>query len=483
MRLVAVTCVGLVTGCGDSGGGSDSADAAAAHDGGLDASVGAALSRFNTSAQTWSVPPSGLTPGFYSPSSDVSPGFWKLLDLDGDGKRDLVQTADTSGSVWDKEGAPHWRVYENTGSGFASDVTIWPVPAVEFARGAYTDFVASGATNWVTIDLDGDGRQDFVVTTDPATGAVWDYQSASHWRVYLNTGTGFAETPTTWSLPIDPSPSGVSRHRLVSTAAGVWATTDIDGDGKVDLVVTADAGNPLTVWGTQEEPFWKVYPNTGAGFGTELSWRVPELGSASGFFDIVGSRWSTVDIDLDGEQELVHTASLAFPPEVLYESARPVWRVYDVAEGGFAAAPVLWSVPLSSNEQGFFLAENNNPSLEWKLLDLDADNRLDLIHTAVTGRSDSIVWGFPLSDQWKVYFGAEGGGFRREVFSWTVPDSGSVSGFFSAENVSGANHWATIDLDGDGVLELVQTADPTETPAQVWDAGNAPHWKVYTATR
>jgi hypothetical protein len=149
----------------------------------------------------WPVPKSGLDDGFFGTSANVSYRYWNLLDVNGDGKPDLVHTGDTTKSqqVWDVTGAPYWKVYLNTGSGFGA-VKNWPVPQ----NGAYEGLFATntaGARFWSTVDLDADGKPDLIQTADPTKGQqVWDASGSPYWKVSLNTGTSFG-APINWSVP------------------------------------------------------------------------------------------------------------------------------------------------------------------------------------------------------------------------------------------------------------------------------------------
>ncbi len=182
---------------------------------------------------------------------------WTTVDLDGDGRLDLVVTNGCGDD--DPEGRDHWLVYAGTTGGFAPIPTRWALPSTgfpRFERIGGRDFCGGGSTTadyeWTTVDLDGDGRLDLVVTNgcgddDPA--------GRDHWLVYAGTTGGFAPGPTMWALPS----TGFPRFERIggrdfcgggsTTADYEWTTVDLDGDGRLDLVVTNGCGDDASAIG------------------------------------------------------------------------------------------------------------------------------------------------------------------------------------------------------------------------------------------
>lgn len=146
-----------------------------------------------SAAGSWPVPASGLSDGFYTSSSATGTRWWALLDMDGDHLPDLVQTGDpsrTGGYVFGAGTAtPYWKVFRNTGAGFALTATNWPVPDIGLSDGPYVTFSATGTRWWSTLDMNGDGRVDLAQTGDPARtgGYVFPAVGAApgSWRVFL----------------------------------------------------------------------------------------------------------------------------------------------------------------------------------------------------------------------------------------------------------------------------------------------------------
>jgi hypothetical protein len=168
------------------------------------------------------------------------------FDLDGDRRPDLIVNS-VCGD--DDVGISHWRVYLNTGSGFATTPARFALPGGyttrTFARTGNAERNCSGATTGIagftTYDLDGDARPDLVVNSACDDDTV----GISHWRVYLNTGTGFATTPTRFALPGGYTTRSLARagnaERNCSGTTGLagFTTFDLDGDARPDLVVNS----------------------------------------------------------------------------------------------------------------------------------------------------------------------------------------------------------------------------------------------------
>src|SRR5262249_12291593 len=136
-----------------------------------------------------------------------------------------------------------------------------------------------GSNAWTTMDIDGDGKPDLVVSAKG--GLQFGEPGARFWNVYMNTGSGFASTPTKWCTP-----DGGHTYQAIgfSQVAGdddyqgsnAWTTMDIDGDGKPDLVVSAKGGLQFGEAGAR---FWNIYGNTGNGFAdTPKKWWTPDGG-------------------------------------------------------------------------------------------------------------------------------------------------------------------------------------------------------------
>jgi hypothetical protein len=182
----------------------------------------------------------------------------------------------------------------------------------------------------------------------------------------------------------------------------------------------------------------------------------------------------TLDLDRDGRPDLIQTAD-PVTGRVWDETASPHWKVFLNEGPGFAAQATLWAVPPSGTSGGFFRVSATRVGGTWTLLDLDGDERLDLVQTEDPTTSE--VWDAEGSPHWKVFAGGPAG-FAATSTKWTVPPSGLPDGFWVAASDAPAREWKVLDLDGDGSLDLVQSGD-TSHGYRVWDATGTPYWKLF----
>src|SRR5207244_3117967 len=73
----------------------------------------------------------------------------------------------------------------------------WALPGAG-KRFDFTFNASCGLRYHTTLDMDGDLRPDLVETYDCIGGSD---EGSKFWRVYRNTGFGFAAVPTQWALP------------------------------------------------------------------------------------------------------------------------------------------------------------------------------------------------------------------------------------------------------------------------------------------
>ncbi|MCB9779397.1 MAG: VCBS repeat-containing protein [Alphaproteobacteria bacterium] len=209
---------------------------------------------FAGSADAWSLPAdygaSDYTPFYTTSRASAScsgdyPAF-VTMDIDGDGFLDLVVTNRCDDAT---TGDTRWLVHRGGASGFAETADDWSLPAA-YGDSDYTPFYTTSRASascsgdypaFVTMDIDGDGVLDLVVTNrcdDATTGDT-------RWLVHRGGASGFAETADAWSLPADYGGSDYTPFYTTARASAscsgdypAFVTMDIDGDSVLDLVVT-----------------------------------------------------------------------------------------------------------------------------------------------------------------------------------------------------------------------------------------------------
>ncbi|MDH5721395.1 MAG: hypothetical protein OEZ13_12380 [Spirochaetia bacterium] len=342
---------------------------------------------FETTAFTWSVPvaPEVSKEADYNTVCNgedwginiLNQGYcggWSTIDINNDGKLDLVSTRDNSdvsavekGRVYGfGTGAHYWKVFLGTAAGFSATAVEWIVPvAPEVSAEANYDAACNGedwgiyllnrsycSVAWNTIDINNDGKLDLVSTRDNSDvsavekGRVYGFGSGAHfWKVFPGTDTGFSATAVEWTVPIVPEVSAEADYDATcngedwgiyllnrSYCSVAWNTIDINNDGKLDLVSTRDNSDVSGVekgrvygFGTGTH-YWKVFPGTDTGFSaTAVKWPVPIAPEVSAEADYDATcngedwgiyllnraycdvAWNTIDINNDGKLDLVST--------------------------------------------------------------------------------------------------------------------------------------------------------------------------------
>ena len=425
---------------------------------------------FALDPEKWLVPESGRDSGFFVGAiSSGSVLNWSLLDIDGDGVLELVQTSepDTARTFSDVTSS-FWKVFAITETGFSITHTPLRLPYVDVGT---PGFYSTRGPGWDFADVDNDNILDLLLLTDPDSDELWEINEGVGWQVLKGTGTSLSDA-IPWGLPDLGSDPFKSLERCDSR--GCWQVTDINGDGFIDLVHTADSTR--VVWDAETTPNWHVYLNTGSDFSTNLiQWMLPTPEHNQGFFRANhGAFWRLEDLDGDTTAELVQTRPFPTAPGPFVQDDQPFWRRFKPGTEMFEPMPASWNLPIG--ETAFDSMDKAQASRFWSTIDIDGDGRLDLVHTAVPNSAPT-VWGAKDASEWKVYRG-NGNGFASSAISWPVPQSGLDDGFYGPNISEDNRRWLTIDLDGDGQVELVQTADPATD--EVWrDENNRPFWKVF----
>lgn len=281
---------------------------------------------FEDARALWALP-SGYGDDDYTPfvatsgSASCLKGIptYALADLTADGAPDLiVSTSCTDDSV----GTTQWLVYPGQGSGFGAG-SSWALPAGLAEDGEAPLPALTGPTSCGeaivghdTLDLDGDGRLDLLVTeTCDEDATVGD----TRWLLYPGGAAGFAATPSDYLLPVAYGAASTTPFSSVSDLASVsddspgHQLVDLDGDARLDLVITEVPSDPNVGAG-----LWAVHFGEEAGFAVaSWAWTLPAITGTTPFgatqtsadCDAGHPAWTLVDLDGDALLDLVVTES------------------------------------------------------------------------------------------------------------------------------------------------------------------------------
>jgi hypothetical protein len=193
----------------------------------------------------------------FSPGSSTYPADVKLVDLDGDGKSDMV-SANQNGSI---------SIFRNT---------VTTSGTFSFAAAANTIINATNAIlKILPLDIDGDGVLDLAAISDGGTVTLFRNASTS--------GTITMESPITFTV----SNSTNSSSNLISIASG-----DFNADGKPDLALVD--GSFAKIWVLLNTASKRQVASEAFGAGTEIN-------IASGTPLSIEAR----DLNLDGYDDIV----------------------------------------------------------------------------------------------------------------------------------------------------------------------------------
>ncbi|CAM3497876.1 Por secretion system C-terminal sorting domain-containing protein [Flavobacterium longum] len=449
--------------------------------------VGQAFSQgFGTTPTNWPIPQGGHTYSTINYGFDAVAGTddgelgdqtWSVLDINGDGKPDLVVTAQNvefeqfsnQAIAFGSGSNRYWKVYLNNGNGFSANSINWPIPqgghtysTIDYGFDALADTAGGtlGDQTWSVLDMNNDNKPDLVVTAETVEFAQFSNQAIAfgtgsnrYWKVYMNTGSGFNTTAVNWPIPQGGHTYSTINYgfdALADTAGSTlgdqtWSVMDINADGKPDLVVTAQStefaqfSNQPIAFGSGSNRYWKVYLNTGSGFNTtSVNWPIPQGG-----------------------------------------------EVYSTIPYGFNA--------IAGYSSGGTIGDQT-----WSVLDMNNDDKPDLVVAAevkaVAGFSNqSTAFGPANAKYWKVYLN-NGSGFSTTSTTWALPQGGEVYSTidygFNAIAASttggdvGNQSWSVIDMNNDNKPDLVVTAESKSLPgfsnqATAFGPANAKYWKVY----
>lgn len=213
---------------------------------------------------------------------------WDLIDLNGDSKLDLIFLMKRVNNIGISYGnqQQYWEVYFNNGKGFDTQKTNWTLPiGGSISQGVKQGFNSwydlSNSYNdtaseiWYTMHFNGDEYPDLVVySSKNSDGNSYAFgQNKNQWKVYENNASGFKTEPIYWEVPKGGQITNNDTIGFNSSSyvGGIWASEvvgsqywgsiDMNGDNKIDLVVSSEMQSDTIKTFNSGFPHWKVYLN------------------------------------------------------------------------------------------------------------------------------------------------------------------------------------------------------------------------------
>jgi hypothetical protein len=436
---------------------------------------------YDGTPEAWPLP-TGLPAGALARTTrakgdcDADLPAFATFDLTGDGLPDLVAFTDCADAT---VGQTRWRVWPGEAAGFGAEIG-WALPAgyAEDSFGTRERLApacddADDVPAFFLAALAGAAGMDLVVTRTCADAT----DAADAWRVYPNTGAGFGPEQAR-ALPTGFSGASFVAPRDAPicddvTSAPAWGLDDLDGGRRVDLVVTRTCVD--TDIGYRR---WDRYDNDGTAFAaTPEAWAIPPILAAGSLDRATGDCASGRPGYFRLDRTVGGPPSLVVPEDCSWQDG--VWAAFAPLGDGFApdalALRAPWGLDRAITGPSADTAACDRSLPAWNLDDADGDGETDLTVTA------SCVDPAVGQTRWALYpGGADGWGDPVPVLLPTTYPAGAFAGDHGDGGGCGgtANRpaWARLDLDDDGIPELVVTSSCDDPAVGVTT------WRVHRAT-
>ena len=369
------------------------------------------------SSSDWQVPVIGN--GGFTEDDGTGDNGLRLADINNDGFADLVQA----------DGDTQRRTLVNNQTDGWDDSTAWTVPVIE--GGGFTESDGSGDNGVRLVDVDRDGWLDLVQADgdDPNQHVTYLNDGASRWQLVTEPPNPLQleynwQLSTSWELPVMDRGGFTEEDGGGNNGASF---VDVNADGYVDIV-QAD-GNE----GSQHITFL----NNGVdGWEGTSAWQFPFL--EGGFTETDGGGDNGVrlaDVNGDGYIDILQADGDDLEQHRTY--------VNNTVDGWTLSAD--WVVPLiesgdpftdiagfteadGNGDNGVRIADVNGDGFDDIVQADDADQRLTLLNDGVAGWTPTDEWQIPEID----------------------------NGGFTEDNGEGDNGVRMVDVNGDGLVDVVQ---------------------------
>ena len=259
-----------------------------------------------------------------------------------------------------------------------------------------------------------------------------------------------------------------------SAAAGDEAGATVGTDGGAAEAGVSEAGAPPDedAGDAGDAPDGQA---PGCGFASApTAYALPAVVTANGSKGLIGfstavaecsnsrqSSFTVFDLDGDGQRDLVETE------DCIQQKLGPIgvtqWAFWKGTPTGFAADASTFSLPsivTANGSKGLFSAGGFGTTCtgsglvsEFTLFDLDHDGHVDLVETmdcadGLTGPIGVTHWD---------YYRGSATGFAATATSWALPAAAVTSCNVGEFNLGGTAENTAVDMDGDGLLDLVET--------------------------
>ncbi|HEY3357994.1 MAG TPA: toxin TcdB middle/N-terminal domain-containing protein [Polyangia bacterium] len=389
----------------------------------------------------WTPGPAWPTAGYLSidrsTTADQQDGGVRLVDLNGDGKTDIVWSLYKCNGWYGSGCAAYNEIWLSTGTGFVRG-PAWPTGGYVAMDRDGQGNVKDGGVRFA--DLNGDGKMDIVWSMWECTD-WYGVGCQAHNEIWLYTDTGFVAGPawpTAGYISMDRDTTGDQRD-------GGVRLVDINGDGKADVVWSLYKCNGW--YGPGCAGYNEIWLSTGTGFTRGPAW--PTSGfiamdnDSTGNMQDGGIRFA--DINGDGRMDIVWSM---YKCNGWYTPGCAGYNEIWLNAGNFFVRGPAW--PTS----GFVVMDNTSTGTMQdggvRLVDLNGDGKADIVWSMYKCNG----WYGPGCAGYNQTFLSTGTGFMNGP---ALATSGYIAMDANGQGSMVDGGVRLTDLNGDGKLDVVRS--------------------------